>query len=274
MHDPETLAWTIPSPIRRKSKLFPKGFRSSIVDIWHVDPQHHGSDDSCGWFMRAWHGDEAVLNRIIKRFEFDWDRTFESGNKKYMVGYFDDSPAGMPVLSVQAIALNLFFLAALEHFDKGHAEWKKSRPKTDRFMREHLFDILLFAENPTDSLNTSIARKFGYTEHRGEREQRIGEIAACIYGWILRSDRPWYKHPRYHIHHMRVRIHAITTFKRWAFSKCCRCGQRFAWGYCPTTSQWDAEGPQWFKSEKYVYHNDCRNPESDMAQAATNEVKA
>ena len=57
MHDPMTVAFEIKSPLRgRPSKLWPKGYRNSLVTIWHRDPLRFENkicrrdDDSCGWF--------------------------------------------------------------------------------------------------------------------------------------------------------------------------------------------------------------------------------
>lgn len=56
MYDPNTVAYEIRSPFRDKpDKLFPKGYRHSLVTIWHVDPECDGTDDSCGWFLRGRH---------------------------------------------------------------------------------------------------------------------------------------------------------------------------------------------------------------------------
>ena len=70
MHDPMTVAFEIRSPIKRKNKFFPEGYRQSLVTIWHVDPEKDGTDDSCGWFMRSRHGDQATLKKIAKAYEF------------------------------------------------------------------------------------------------------------------------------------------------------------------------------------------------------------
>lgn len=250
-----TLAWEIKSPFRdRPSKWFPKGYRKTIVSIWHVDPETDHTDDSCGWFMRARHGDKAVLERIVKAFDFDWDRTFKSDSGKvYFTGYFfpENDGSGMPNMGVTAIGLNLFFLAALEFFkDKGNAQ----RRHAVRFMQRNLFEIMLFLENPTDSLRSEIVRFCG-TE--SNRDERIRSMASCIYGWILRETRPWYRHPRWHIWHWKIQVRFIQSFKRWAFSRCCGCGGRFDWGYSPISNGWYGEGPRWFKAEPDVFHGHC-----------------
>lgn len=71
------------------------------------------------------------------------------------------------------------------------------------------------------------------------------------------APRPWYRHPRWHVHHWRLQFHPLQKAQRWLFSRCAHCGERFAWGYAPTTYQWDNGGPRWFKSEVGVYHHHC-----------------
>lgn len=69
MHDPMTIAHEIKSPFRGKpSKFWPKGYRNSLVTIWHVDPERDGTDDSCGWFMRQRHlsaADRTLAENLI-----------------------------------------------------------------------------------------------------------------------------------------------------------------------------------------------------------------
>lgn len=261
MHDPMTVAWSIKSPLKIKSKCFPEGYRNTLITIWHVDPCRDGSDDSCGWFQRARHGDQAVLEKIVKAFEFDWDRTFtcsdddesDSPSRTYNCGFFapEGDGAGMPNMSVSAIVLNLFFLAANEYFKcDGGSNWKKSRA----FMRRNLYDILILAENPCDSLRDSITRKFGCDT---KRDERIRQMAETIYGWILRNEQKWWRHPRFHFHHFKIQIHFLGSLKRFLFSRCAGCKKRFKWGYSPCTNQWDSSGPLWFRSEEGVYHSEC-----------------
>lgn len=232
--------------------------------LWHVDPERGpGGDDSCGWFKRSHHGDKSVLERIVKRFEEDWDRTWtydpkedgggedeqSRGKTTYPCGFFN--PNGMPRLSVVGVTLNLFFLAAGEHFESdGRSNWNKAR----RFMQRNLFDIMFFAENTTDSLHDSMTLKFG---NDTRREDRLRTMACIIYGWILRREQRWWQHPRWHMHHWKLQVHAIQQFKRWAFSRCCKCGGRFRFGESPVTSNWNSKGPRWFRGQTDIYHDDC-----------------
>lgn len=178
--------------------------------LWHHDPCKDGTDDSCGWFKRARHGDKTVLEKITKDFEFDWDRTYspnkedhddEDGEfveKTYFRGLF--KPNGDPLLSVHGIVINLFFLAALRVF--------KNRDRALLYLNGHLFEILFFAENPCDSLRDGIMRTWQkgcgeeYTER--ERNERIRQTASCIYAYIIRDVQKWWQHPKWHVHHWRI----------------------------------------------------------------------
>jgi hypothetical protein len=278
MHDPMTVAWDVKNPFVRARGIRTKDGKESkwrtrptLITIWHVDPEKGpGGDDSCGWFKRAHHGNPEVLDKIEKRFEEDWDRTWtydpsedceseDKTNTTYPCGYF--FPNGMPRFSVHGIVLNLFLMAACEHFScDGSTNWKKAK----QFMRKHYFDIALFAENPTDSLVDSITMKFGSNDGGDrQRRERIKHMAAIIYGWILRAEQKWWQHPRWHIHHWKLQIHCLQDFKRWAFSRCCKCGKGFSLGYCPVSNQWNGTGPLWFRSEQGIMHSDCSDVTKD-----------
>lgn len=70
-------------------------------------------------------------------------------------------------------------------------------------------------------------------------------------------QRPWYRHPRWHIWHWELQIHPVQDFKRWAFSRCAKCHKRFPWGYSVISGSWEGTGPRWFYSEKNVFHQGC-----------------
>lgn len=247
MHDPLTVAHEIKSPFKRKSEFFPNGYRNTLVTIWHKDPEKGpGGDDSCGWFKRAHHGNQEHYTKIKREFEYDWDKhsTYTDGRPMYL-GWFH--PSGEPLYSTHSIALGFFWRAALIHFDGDHY-------RARRFMQKHHHDIVWFAENPTDSMVNTIQNKY-----REKREDRITSMASMVYGCILRWTQPWWQHPRWHIHHWQIQIHCIGSFKRWAFSRCCKCGKGFKWGASVTTNDWNGTGPLWFRSERNVYHDNCHS---------------
>lgn len=255
MHDPSTVAFDIKYPWYRTTPF--GDYHDPFITIWHRDPETDGSDDSCGWFPRARHGDKAVLEKVVKRFESDWDRTWISDSREtYLCGFF--SPTGQPVLSPIGITINLFFLAALEFFG--------NRDAAASFMNRHLFEIAFFAENRMDSLHESITLKFG---NEDRRDERIRSMAGIIYGWILRESRPWYRHPKWHLWHWRIQVHPWQQFRRFLLTRCCKCGKGFRYGESPTTSHWDRPKVRFLRGEVGLYHSDCNNRErSGLAQAA------
>ena len=209
MHDPMTVAFEIKYPWKDKpSQFWPKGYRNTFITIWHNDPETDGTDDSCGWFKRARHGDKAMLERI--RREFDHECYAEHG------GYFNAD--GTPRYSSLAITTGLFRRAAYIVLGEN---WKK----VDKFMARNFIDIVMFAENPIDSLHQNITNKYGVES----RERRVENFASIIYGWILRAETPWYRHARWHIHHWSIQIHPLQQLKRYLFDRCAICRKGFKW---------------------------------------------
>ena len=273
MHDPMTVAFEIKYPWRAhrrrradpgclanpKLAEFERSYRAPFLTIWHVDPERGGSDDSCGWFMRASHGDKRVLAEIAREFRF---------HATWAGGWFDET-TGMPVRSNHAIAMDMFYVAARVVF-RGTGDvhgWRRAH----RFMHRHLFDILHFAENPSDGLKGIFEQEYGAVD----QEERIANLAGIVYGWILRADRPWYRHPKWHVWHWSLQCHPLQTFKRWAFSRCAGCRQRFPWGYAPVSGSWSAGGPRWFRSEPGVYHDRCfpQPPRPPVREPDVQEVR-
>lgn len=171
--------------------------------LWHKDPEHRGNDDSCGWFLRSYHGDKEVLKKIRSAIEFEFDRTYKSETGTvYYVGYFSPT-TGMPNYSTMGITLDMFSKAAWAFYYPNWSAYKN-------FMRTELFDILHFAENNTDSLKDEITGTFrigtGTEWNEKKREEAIDHYASVIYGWILRKSRPWYRHPRWHVSHWRISL--------------------------------------------------------------------
>lgn len=213
MHDPMTVAHEIKWPFsyRRNSINGDKEYKT-IVTIWHVDPEKDGIDDSCGWFIRSRHIDKDLVDKVTKDFEFEFKNNY----------WFNE--AGYPKFSNMGITLCMYSRAAWTTFIWLHGGRTSGRPhrRYKEFMRKHLFDFLHFAENPVDSLNNSINMTYGVTD----KEERIKNFVSIVLADIMRKLRPWYRHPRWHIHHWKIQIHPWQQFKRRYFDKCCVCGKR------------------------------------------------
>lgn len=239
MHDPMTQAFQIKYPWKDKPSVFsPKGYRHSFITIWHKDPETDGSDDSCGWFKRARHGDKEHLEQLRKAFDYEWDA--EHG------GWFDKD--GAPKFSVQATVLNMVWRAAWVHFGK-------NRERTQRFMRRHLFDILFFAENPVDSMHPFITNKYGTERHA----DRIDRASSIIYAWVIRQDQKWWQHPRWHVHHWRFQLHPWQQLRRRFWDRCDKCGKRGFPKGVSAIGDW---------SGNRIWHDTCDGRAASQAAAA------
>lgn len=206
MHDPHTLAFDIYLGKKEKKNGH---YRTPFISIWHKDPETDGSDDSCGWFIRGRHIDPDIIEKVKKEFEFNFKHDY----------WFNDG--GYPQFSTMGTALNMYS-SALWQILMYQNGGKPDRKRQNAFMKKHLWDILHFAENPTDSLHASIHMKFGVIE----KEERIREFTSIITADIFRKLRPWYKHPHWHIHHWQLTFPLFRSWYRLYIETCDRCHKR------------------------------------------------
>jgi hypothetical protein len=205
MHSPETVAFEIKNIFVKKDKW---GYRPSLITIWHHDTEKDGTDDSCGWFIRPRHADQKVLNEIKSEFDFNFKHNY----------WFDKE--GRQVFSTIGTLMLMYQCAAYKHFNG-------DRKKKDAFMRKHCASIIHFAENPVDCAGDDITGKFYLSTNSNLLSpERFNGMAGMIYSDILRKERKWYQHPKWHIHHWKLQIHPIQKFKRRWLDKCCICGKR------------------------------------------------
>jgi len=57
--------------------------------------------------------------------------------------------------------------------------------------------------------------------------------------------------------HWRPTIHPVQKARRWLFTRCAGCGERFPWTYGPVTGYWTAPPHRWYESEVGLYHSEC-----------------
>ena len=210
MHDPKTVAHEIYLGRKKKKNGM---YRSPVLTIWHVDPEKDGTDDSCGWFIRQRHISKDLVEKVKKEFEFEFKNNY----------WFNE--AGYPKFSTMGVALCMYSKAAWNVFmwKAGNNPTNKANRRYKRFMRKYMFDILHFAENPVDSLHSSINMTFGVEN----KEERVKHFASIVLADIMRKLLPWYKHPRWHINHWRFQFPLWQRFKRKYFERCDNCHKRF-----------------------------------------------
>lgn len=257
MHDPDTQAFVIPFPWYTTHRMGKTTWRywHPFITIWHRDPERGGSDDSCGWFRPPFTEKQREIVKALAGEEAREPWFFAKDAKTN-----DD-----PVL-VERLVFGAFILVDRCLANRGALRWRRrvSVAEATRWAAE-------MTHNGVDNFRSSLCFKSGYHSNHyrsdspntvGEdeywREQQALSFFGAIMGRILRERRPWWMHPKWHVWHWRLQCQPLQQFKRWAFSRCSKCGGRFAWGYSPTTNSWNGPGPRWFRGEPDVFHMDCR----------------
>lgn len=235
-----------PTEQKRRSPLWPEGYRETFITVWHVDPERDGSDDSCGFgYVRL------TLKQRERLRNACWSEAhnphFLCCASKEWHGTHSDAEAlyrGLVFLVCRVLKIKITFDEAARYASEAI----------------HIRDCGKFGD--------TFCFLPGYHTNSGAdteslREDHFHGILCGVARNILTDRRPWWRHPRWHFWHWKIQSHPLLSFKRWAFSRCCKCGKRFSWGYSPITNSWNAGGPRWFRGEKDVFHADCNRPTSD-----------
>ena len=242
MHDPKTIAFEIKYPWRSlpPDKLFPDGYRDTLITIWHVDPETDGTDDSCGWFypkltknqmerLRAFSHEEARRPYFLRQAGREWNGSRELAEILY-----------------RTLVLNV-----ADRIDLDAVSFDEAAKLAARHMHG-LADIFCF--EPGYHVNSQLDTPEG-------REDYFLRTLVSIGRGLLREARHWWQHPRWHVWHWKVSVEPLHVFKRWLFSCCATCGRGFSWrdshGCVVSTGGWGSAGPQWFRPESNLHHMDC-----------------
>jgi hypothetical protein len=172
MHDPMTIAFEIRYPwIRPHSD-----FRDPFITIWHIDPETDGSDDSCDW----WGGrlTTAETAKIKKHAKDEYD---------FFFGYGAIGLSGADPLTI--------ILACWRS-----AKWKLYQDRA--FSHRELNNVLSLATLPCDNLRQ-------YAQLAEGDLKQFTDLMFLVARQVKRLRRPWYKHPRFHVHHWKIQIHPI-----------------------------------------------------------------
>lgn len=233
MHDPLTVAFEVRSPFRGKpTPMWPKGYRSSLVTIWHKDPCCDGSDDSCDWSGNHYGWTEAAEKQA--RSMLSWSKT------EHDVRYFDhprfDRVVNLPVsMSDQdgpkhpvvfgEVTMGDSFALTMHAIET--IAWQMDRRQLNGQLLEWATGMAL---SPDQS-------KLWVVE-TDEEKLRVFKLLIRAY---LRFKRPWWRHPRWHFWHWRIQIHPFQRLWRWIFDRCAKCGGRFGRNEARFGLGWDSD---------------------------------
>lgn len=259
MHDPSTVAFTIKRPWPSRAKFMGRRYWPTLITIWHEDPMDFSkveggrSDDSCGW-------SSPLLRKGEREY---WEKHAERQYCELFskrVAIAEDKSYARVCYEVPDCYTAVYWIwrhIKHEHL-KGKWYYRQPWQYGNRPSASEMEAIMNLATNPVDNLQWAFKADAIYPpgERNGEHDD-FNRFFFSVLRCYRRHHRPWYRHPKWHVHHWRLQIHPWQTLRRWLFTRCCRCGERFAYGESPCTSSWDSERPGWFKGEKNVYHANC-----------------
>lgn len=232
------------SKLNRMDSFWDEGYRETFITIWHVDPEKDGSDDSCGW---AWPKLTKRQKNILHNVAWSEGHNphFLRCLGKEWPGSIADAESlhrGMALLVNRVLHLRLSF----EQVSQYAAEQIHINSGVGKIGDAFCFLPGYHTNSTKDS--------------KDDRERHFEGMLCGVARGLLDLKRHWWQHPKWHFWHWKIQCHPLGTFKRWAFSRCSKCGGRFAWGYSPLTNSWNGTGPLWFRSEKDTFHADCNRP--------------
>lgn len=237
MHDPQTVAHEIKYPWRAYSKKwcdkrgekpdsFFRRYRSSFITIWHVDPEKDAhlkgtrGDDTCGWFTPPTTPEDRARIHKLGESEYGtiWGRqAAEANGKDYADICFVPSAYDAIYWAWRAIKREMGVARGPWKFGSGRGV----------LTRAELDEIYTLSATPIYNLRHCVAEV--------RNAETCADFFSIVYRSYARFHRPWWRHPRWHVHHWKLQVHPWQRFVRWAFERCADCGKGFAWGYSPWT---------------------------------------
>ena len=230
MHNPNTLAFRICRPWPTRSKSF-GWYWPDWVHVWHVDPQRDGTADSCGWSSpHLTEKDRAIVENLM-RWEADFPFIFSQlqriENPRYE--YFSVGPGDAAMIILELWA---------------QIAWAAERR---RLTARDTMAALRLSHNQFDNFRAALA-----ASDPDEQRRTLSFIVRAY----RKHRRPWWRHPRWHVHHWRIRVLPLMHLKRSLFTRCAGCGQRIGYGSIVYANA-HSSGPRWFRSEPHVFHLQC-----------------
>lgn len=214
MHDPSSVCFDISYPWKNRH-----GHRGTFLTVWHEDPLDFKGkcgcrdDDSCGWFRPPMTIEERDRVRQWAKYEYGvlFAKQVAAAEKKsYAYICFDSSCHEAIYWAWRYIKYEVTKAKGWRFLDRRNA---LSAGEIER--------IFNLASNPVDNLKLTHAQV--------NDVESFTEFFTIIYRSYQSYHRPWYRHPKWHVHHWSIQIHPLQKLKRWLFARCSKCGGRFGW---------------------------------------------
>lgn len=237
MHDPQSLAFGFPP---YGSRLY--GLKRFIgFDIWHVDPERptegQRSDDSCGWFDRRPREYADAVAYVLGEKDVMHEIARSIGTRRAVASPYGQTYPRMPLGETLAVCLLVARELELRRWWNGqdgksgaHSSWLRKTFTTKRRVDDVAYDLALTAYDNLSSIESA--------------ESMVRLIAAALH----RRFKPWWRHPRWHVHHWKIHFDLARNLRR-MFQRCAGCQHRLGFGYSPVTFSWGGGGP--------CYHHEC-----------------
>jgi hypothetical protein len=106
---------------------------------------------------------------------------------------------------------------------------------------DELEEIYMLSSNPVDNIRSLVS---GVVD-----QDTFERLVFCAFRAFQHHCRPWYKHPRWHIHHWKIQLHPWQRLRRRFWDTCCKRGKR---GFKP---EHGGACGNWSGSE--IWHSSC-----------------
>lgn len=246
-YDPQTLAFSFPPypsggvGFRGQPKPWSLGRALYALkpwigfDIWHVDPERNvpgqRRDDSCGWFDRTPGQYADAVAYLLKDQGFMHDVRLILARREptpypFYEGISERHMTGMRLPHGEALALTLMVARELEL-----RRWWNGQDGKSGAHGAGLRRVFMRRRSVSDQAESLALNSTDNLSHVESPDSAVLFIAAAL----NRHFRPWWQHPRWHIHHWKINVDIVRNVRR-MFQPCATCRKGLGFGYCPVST--------------------------------------
>lgn len=191
----------------RRGEVFPDPW----ITIWHQNPAG-GPEKECDWFGGRLASEE--VDRVIVTLADYRSGYFPPGNTP---GASRHSPQDFEEVFLE-MARDINFALTGEPFPMS----RRLQAEIKKAIHPDSHEIVCARQAQQEAQNS--ARSAPSAALNPESYNRL---CLALASRIKRLRRPWWRHPRWHLHHWRLQFHPWQRFKRRHISRCHKCGGTF-----------------------------------------------